>query len=197
MHSEIQFDKETHTYTLDGLKIPSVTQIISSVGMANYSAIPNSVLENAAKRGSGVHRALELLAISPWYVPPDWVAGYVSAWNNFKMVFNVRVLETERLVFHKNYMYCGRPDRICTVAGEKYIVDIKTTAKPMPSHDIQTAAYALAHKAETRQKLKRASVYLHDNGKFEFKEYKEEGQESVFLAALQIYNWKVRNGIEE
>jgi len=195
--SKIQFDKETHTYTLDGLKIPSVTQIISSVGMTNYSAIPNRVLENATERGSAVHRALELLAVSPGYVPPDWVEGYVSAWDSFKRVYNVMVLETERLVFHKNYMYCGTLDRVCTVAGEKYIVDIKTTAKPMPSHDIQTAAYALAYKSETRQKIKRMCVYLHDWGEFEFEEYSPKGQESVFLAALQIYNWKVRNGLAE
>lgn len=198
MRSAIKFFRDDHTYTLYGTKIPSVTQIISSAGIYSYTNVPDRFLEAASERGRAVHRVLELLALHEGYSPPEWSDGYILAWNKFREFYDVKVIETERIVFHKHHMYCGTLDRICTLRGvDKYIIDIKTTANAMPSHDLQTAAYALAYKSETRQKLKRASVYLHDCGKFQFVEYQEKGQESIFLAALQIYNWKVRNGIEK
>ena len=55
--SRVQFDEATHTYTLDGVELPSVTHIIRylAVDKAN-NADPNMALI-ARERGSAVHEA--------------------------------------------------------------------------------------------------------------------------------------------
>jgi hypothetical protein len=61
MAGHLEFDAATHTYRLDGELVPSVTTVLKSVGLVEYSHIPQDVLQAAAHRGTAVHYALELL----------------------------------------------------------------------------------------------------------------------------------------
>ena len=50
----IEFIEETHTYLLDGVIIPSVSEIISD---DTYASIPPHILQFAATRGKAIHLA--------------------------------------------------------------------------------------------------------------------------------------------
>lgn len=56
----IQFNEETHTYTLDGKEIISATQLMRKHGLsADYSGVSEEVLQKAADRGTVVHKEIE------------------------------------------------------------------------------------------------------------------------------------------
>ena len=59
-NDKVYFDSLTHTYLMDGKELIGVTSLMKAMGLTpDYSGIPETVLENAAKRGSAVHKAIE------------------------------------------------------------------------------------------------------------------------------------------
>ena len=80
--AEFLFDEATHTYTLDGVVIPSVTEICSPITCGKYP--PVGVVQQAAARGTRVH---ELCALYDMDALPDEIeaglVGYVKAWAAF------------------------------------------------------------------------------------------------------------------
>lgn len=58
--SPVIYDREQHTYTLDGVLLPGVTKMIGyQIAPDAFSGIPSYVLERAAMRGSMVHDLCE------------------------------------------------------------------------------------------------------------------------------------------
>ena len=57
---ELQFDAAAHRYTLNGVILPSVTQIISAVGLYEYDYVSAETLAVAAERGRYVHEMIEM-----------------------------------------------------------------------------------------------------------------------------------------
>jgi len=55
----LSFDQATHTYTIKGKAIPSVTQIASAVTGKSVSNIPPAVLAKATARGTAIHADVE------------------------------------------------------------------------------------------------------------------------------------------
>ena len=54
------FNKENHTYTLDGKILISVTQLMRKHGLApDYSGINETVLQRKAERGTLIHEEIE------------------------------------------------------------------------------------------------------------------------------------------
>ena len=48
------FDEEKHLNTLNGVKLPSVTEIMKPLADKEYKAVSEEVLNHAAKRGTAV-----------------------------------------------------------------------------------------------------------------------------------------------
>lgn len=56
----IQFDERTHTYSLDGKTLISVTQLMKKHGLApDYSGVSEAVLNAKAERGTLIHKEIE------------------------------------------------------------------------------------------------------------------------------------------
>ena len=55
----LEYFDETHTYLYDGLMLPSVSQILGTKYRNEYASVPPAVLNNAAQRGTAVHKAIE------------------------------------------------------------------------------------------------------------------------------------------
>lgn len=54
------FNKENHTYTLDGKILISVTQLMRKHGLApDYSGVNEVVLQRKAERGTLIHEEIE------------------------------------------------------------------------------------------------------------------------------------------
>jgi hypothetical protein len=123
----LEYFDDTHTYLYDGLMLPSVTQILGVKYKNDYASVPPAVLDNAAKRGTAVHKAIENYNNS----------GYddgSEAVRNFKFLqkqYGFEVLDSELpLVLFKDDMpiACGRLDMTMLMDGETGIADIKTVS---------------------------------------------------------------------
>jgi hypothetical protein len=82
------FDAISHTYTLDGEHLPSVTQILVRSGAIDFSSVPPTILEAARARGSDVHAAVRFYNENDLDVDdfrrtfPEY-AGYLDGWIRF------------------------------------------------------------------------------------------------------------------
>ncbi len=123
----LEYFDDTHTYLYDGLMLPSVTQILGVKYKNDYASVPPAVLDNASKRGTAVHKAIENFNVS----------GYddgSEAVRNFKFLqkqYGFEVLDSELpLVLFKDDMpiACGRLDMTMLMDGETGIADIKTVS---------------------------------------------------------------------
>ena len=123
----LEFYPETHTYLYDGLMLQSVTQILGVKYRNDYASVPPAVLNNAAQRGTAVHKAIENYNNS----------GYddgSEAVRNFKFLqkqYGFEVLDSELpIVLFKDDMpiACGRLDMTMLMDGETGIADIKTVS---------------------------------------------------------------------
>ena len=123
----LEYFDETHTYLYEGIMLPSVSQILGMKYKNEYASVTPAVLNNAAKRGTAVHKAIENYNNS----------GYddgSEAVRNFKFLqkqYGFEVLDSELpLVLFKDDMpiACGRLDMTMLMDGETGIADIKTVS---------------------------------------------------------------------
>ena len=191
--TELTFNKELHKYEFNGVPVPSVTQVLASVGLIDLSMVPANILNEACEFGSLVHKATELYdhgRLKLDGLDPE-INHCVTAWLQFVKDFDVQILEIELRVYSNRFKYAGTLDRIAVIKDRLYIIDLKTGAK-QKAYMAQTAAYALAYREMTGTRaIKRASVYL-DGEKYKFDPHENKEDESVFLSALAVHNYKRR-----
>lgn len=123
----LEYFDDTHTYLYDGLMLPSVTQILGVKYRNDYASVPPAVLNNAAQRGTEVHKAIENFNVS----------GYDDgreAVRNFKFLqkqYGFEVLDSELplVIFKDDFpIACGRLDMTMLIDGQTGIADIKTVS---------------------------------------------------------------------
>ena len=119
------FHEETHTYELDGVKLPSVTEILSP--FSGNDNISPAVLQHAAHRGHLVHEYTELI---DYGTPPEDIdivpelAGYVSAYLRFLRDWQPTWELIEQPV-HCGKAYAGTLDRYGEVVGCSECIEIR------------------------------------------------------------------------
>ena len=186
--SNLKFDPHGHVYTLrneDGTewrRLPSVTEIIKSVGLINFTGIDSEILSRAADFGTAAHQACHLddLGDLDEQSLDENLKPYLKAWRAFKgdMVFDA----IEQPLYHPVWGFAGTPDRI----KENTIWDLKTGTTVYPSTAIQLAGYAILADIPTARRL---AVQLLPTGKFKVTEYTDRKDREIFLAALAVYKW--------
>lgn len=157
MKKRLKFDPETHTYTLNGDSIPSVTEICSTLNA--YSGVSPALLMQAAQRGTQVHELTEMVdygtPLEELPVTPE-IAGYLQAYTRFKRDYSPEYILIEKAVFDDSLHYAGTLDRLAVIDGRETLIDFKTssaaTRRMKVSWACQLAAYANAlEKPECRQ----------------------------------------------
>ena len=140
--SKIQFIEESHTYILDGVILPSVSQIIAD---DTYLSIPPHILENAAKRGTAVHLASEMIDLGKKPRLDSSFAEWVCQFLLYKKEMNEHIFdEIENIVY--NDEFAGTLDRFGWVNGNATLIDVKTTSKLYKEKiALQLGGYAILH----------------------------------------------------
>ena len=182
----IKFDKETHTYSVGGAVLPSVTQVLKGMGIINTKFYT----EDSRDRGTKVHDALEMLdldMVEKSFIEPD-IEGYIRAYEQFKYDVGAKVLEVEKIVTHEELWYAGTLDRIMDIGGKRVIVDIKTGSHE-DWHNIQLSAYKLAL---GEKDIAMANLYLTKRGKCNMTWCGDKMYSVVFVAAINL--WRYING---
>lgn len=128
---KVNFDESTHTYTVNGRALPSVTQICR---FANIDIAANSkpwLKELGAARGTAVHEATMLMDYGediPDDFPTEWF-GYLNAYRRFLNDLSPSFELIETPLADVIHGYAGTPDRYGIINGKKTVLDIKTNTK--------------------------------------------------------------------
>jgi hypothetical protein len=164
--AELQFDEASHTYTLNGQEIPSVTTIIGAVvprnweagvrwGMrlANQGLDPTEKRDAAARLGTQVHVAFHHLATGVEVDPfdfPDEAQGFIGGCRRFIDAHGPEFLASERKTYSEKHGYAGTLDAHVKFTKGKFKgktarIDLKTGKRIYKeSHFPQLAAYEQA-----------------------------------------------------
>jgi hypothetical protein len=159
--SDLSFDPATHEYRLpNGAIVPSVTQILSAVGVSvDFEALRASSERTAAaidlKRDIGTALHADAYAFDDndldWSTVDPRVEPYLQAWATFRENTGLVPTTRERRVYNPFHGYAGTLDGIFRRPnGGLVLVDIKTGDPDDSGCAFQTAAYVAAYEFEHR-----------------------------------------------
>lgn len=176
------------------MKFPSVTRVLGV--FADFSRIPPHVLNHAAARGTKVHAACSAIAKGLWCPPQEpEVQPYVDSFRRWfdRYVESVSAVEVE--LVDEKLGFCGHPDLICRIKGDKWdeltVVDLKTPATKNRLWSAQLAAYRHLAETEIDPPKRTASLRLRKDGsRALFDEYEDQARDlAAFLSALNAVRW--------
>jgi hypothetical protein len=210
IHTE--FVEESHTYTINGHVVPSVTQVLNEVGFIDYSGCPADVLLNAQARGHRVHKALHyhLEGDLDWNSIAEEDRGYVESGLTYLERAQLRpvthpqtheVIGVEYRFWDDRDMTGGTVDLLAWEPDAWLSVnDWKTGIPSDVAASLQTAAYAeyarrhLTPILGPRLRIRRKAVKLYKDGApGKAVPYDDPRDWPQFLAALSCVHFK-RNG---
>lgn len=178
----ILFTEEGHEYTLGGIHIPSVSELMSPI-LSDFEIDPRY-----AERGTAVHTLTELWD-TDLYLPEladDELTPYMMAYEDFHDQYDVEIIQLEEIVFNPTLMYAGRLDRVWRIGGADHLTDIKTGGK-YKQHLFQGCAYRMA---STRDVEHISNLYLNPFS-FKLHTWKQEEEEygNKMVEALSLIYW--------
>lgn len=137
------YNEELHKYYVNGVEVPSVTDICSPISFQRLDALQKSMLDRAKARGTRCHEIAEeyLLVgeidideIETEYIP------YVQQFVLWVKTYRPKVLYTEKRLWGKDF--AGTLDLICEIDGKIINVDYKfTSAMDKKSLSVQLEGY--------------------------------------------------------
>lgn len=146
MTAGVVFDAEAHEYTVDGRRLPSVTQILKDISAREYRFVNPGVMAEAALLGTAVHAVIELdiagtldeAVLDPALVP------YLLKWRNFLDTSGFVPLLSEARVVSRRYGFAGTLDLFGLLNGEAALIDAKRCAQVPRTAGPQLAGYEIA-----------------------------------------------------
>lgn len=190
---ELKFEENTHTYTIDGIELPSVTTIMEPLKNKAYGGISDTVMENAARRGSDVHNSIENYIKFDIIDIPEEYKGYFDAFLKWWNTFHPEVIASETKVYHKLLRYAGTIDLVLNINDEIVLVDIKTTATLKEDLcGVQLEGYYQALKSHGILVDKKAILHLSSDGEYKFVMFPSADAKRwrVFTALKTIFDYK-------
>jgi len=145
--SNFIYNEDTRIHTLDGIILPSVSQIIEP--LTNFDNIPVKVLERKKQLGIYFHLAIELYALDDLRID-SLDSNLIKPMNSFiqweKSQDDRKSAIYEKPLHHKTLKYCGKPDRI----SDTRIIDFKLRRYNPITDCLQLEAYRHMVNHETR-----------------------------------------------
>jgi hypothetical protein len=211
----LTFNEDTHTYWWNGIRIPSVTEIMKVTGISKgFSGIDPYVLDRARRRGSAVHEITEILdrGLEPDMSMVDEdiyddVCNMVDAWEKYKDERGIVITSIEKPVYYQDLtisdipLYAGTIDRTLEADspfGIHSILDIKTSTTLSQEVSVQLALYALAHETTTMESTTSIDALRVDKAKryydWSLNTDTDEWKRVARIASDSIYryhNWEI------
>lgn len=190
----LDFDADTHVYSVSGVRFPSVTQVLKDVGLIDTSQ--PWYTDWHRDRGAMAHRMLELHDTNELETNglDEQLMPYLQGWRRFLEESQAEVVAVERRLHSLAYRYAGTIDRVLLFHEQPevdVICDIKL-GQPERWHAIQTAAYALlwTQGEKAPKAVKRCCVYLGDDARYRLDMHHCINDRQTWVACLHVYNFK-------
>jgi len=197
MPEEFTFDEDTHTYTLDGVVLPSITQVLP------YEIYDN--LPDCRERGKAVHRMVYLVntgktdieimcdsELIAWF-QNDKFENYLMAYRDFRTKHELQgVYDVKAGSPH--------PATPLQLAAQKMLVketilDLELPAFEKPLYHVQ---YKFAGTPDIVTNVDRVyALYLKDNGKFKLEDHTKDLRKNtqIFLSYLTVHKHRKENNL--
>lgn len=197
MSAVIEFNEEQHEYRVNGERWPSVTQVLDP--LLELDGIPKDILEAAGRFGNHVHQACHLWdlgqldedALDPHLKP------YLDGWKSFLHQTGALVINSELRVFNPLLKYAGTLDKLILWRERRHVLDIKTSAEVPYTVGPQCAAYREAYlKTDSGVTCStvRYCVHLRPDASYRLHPLNDPGDFHMFVSALNVHNFRSRNG---
>lgn len=124
---EVEFIGDSHTYLIDGVIVPSITQILKVRFNKKYDGIPKSTLQRASEKGTQMHEVIE-----KWCKNEE--ESDLKELRNFKFLkrqYNFSVMQNEVpvILWHDDEIIgAGRLDMVISMNGQVGLADLKRTS---------------------------------------------------------------------
>lgn len=127
---------------------PSTVDAVRDLGtdalVAALAALPDQTKRAAGVRGTDIHRFAELVVHGEPVTPPENIAEAVAGYAAWLDLSGFQPELTERTVANRTFRYAGRFDVLGIMAGERWLLDVKTSRSVYGDTALQVAAYARA-----------------------------------------------------
>lgn len=188
MAQVVTLREDDHIYQKpDGTEVDGVSGILRFMSREYYSNIQQYTLDNAADRGTRVHKACEVL--DKWgEVECDAdIEPYVMAYVKFKKEHKPKWEGIERAVYHPQKEYAGTIDRIGQIGYELALIDIKCQEQiKKPMVQAQVNGYRMAWECSGNPMVERlACLQLRKDGTYRLHEM--ERDDTVFNACWTLH----------
>lgn len=124
---ELEYIHESHMYIVDGVIVPSVTQVLDCKFGKKYDFVSPQVLRRAADKGTAVHEAIEQFE----RYGTESVLKELRNYKFLKKAYGFECLESEiPVILFKNGepVAAGRLDMVVAMNGKTGLADIKRTS---------------------------------------------------------------------
>lgn len=191
------FNEAEHSYTLGGVRLPSVTQILKAEGFID----DRHFTEESRDRGRAVHTACHFLEEGEldWDTVDPSIVGYVQAYERFLEETGFESVLAEHPMADAFLRCGGMLDRLGTFRQRTLIdgwalLDIKTGVY-QPEHDIQLAGYEVLADRDDGIDVRihnRIVLELKKTGRYKLEPTRTDPHiaREVFRAAVKTYHWK-------
>lgn len=193
----ISFEAERHAYAIDGVSVPSVTEVLAPQN--DWSHVDAWALEAARCLGQDVHAAVNLLARDAldWESLDPAIAAYVRGAERFLKASGAVVLASEQVVASKSLGVAGTLDLFVLWNGWHYFIDWKVSATVPSTVGAQLAAYQQLYCETFRSgrklvRSRRACVRLKPDAYTVDRIDEPNGDWSLFLSCLNAYKHRQR-----
>lgn len=171
------------------MDLPRVTEVLQ--GYSGIEHVPADVLKNAAARGTVVHGLCSSLARGAFVPEPaEDLAGYVESYKLWVAEIVHDFVCIEERFQCPILKFTGQVDMVILgKGGQKYLVDLKTGARPQKTHPVQMAAYEYLLAVNGIDVDGVFLVYLHKDGNYPMTEYYENLTDELhaFMCALDAW----------
>jgi hypothetical protein len=188
---QLEFFDEQHEYRLDGVKIPSVTAVLS------FGQRLDHIPRWTAERGTALHLAseyddagdLDESTVDPLVKP------HLDAYRKWRARTAPKFANIEVRVWGEiaGRRFAGCIDRVIETERGMEIADLKTGA-PRKEHGAQLWAYAWAYEQMWGWGVsRRFGLYLGKDGAYSERDYRSEQDGETFRRALARYYEETKN----
>lgn len=183
------YNPADHVYRVDGVRVPSVTQVLADVGMIDDRWFADESRERG--RIVAIATALYDRGILNMDKVPEHCQPYVERWIEWCKAFpfgRENIIHIEEPMWHTELRYGGKPDRIAWAFGRRTVIEIKT-GNAARWHELQTAGYKeLARSGAERDA--RMAVYLNPDKPTKCVLHENRCDTDAWRACLCVHHWQ-------
>lgn len=190
---EFSYRDDLHEYrNAAGIVRLSVTQTLKESGVIDYSHVPKPILDNAARRGTNIHRWTAEYDrhgdIDETWLQDDEIP-YFEGWKRFRREsgFVITEMETPMLRTIRGIEVGGTPDRVGYLGRNKFVLDIKCCRSRHPGWALQVSMYEMMLTGRPRVgHLGRLIVQLFPTGSYSAFPFDDPSDAAGAIAALTL-----------